>query len=286
MRAALLLLLALSALAGCFGPPEVPDDATTATHGGLTLGTWTQMRGERLELHGVLQNSGPSVEIRTGCGHPWISDISGPAGSVAYVERPPEIACPTYWDELRSGDFLTFFHSWDFQNHNRETGEAWTAPGGPHTWTLSVQLRDDSIPLTAAVPIPVPCSDRNPCGLAGISIASSLEAHDAGWTMRANATNAGPHTYKISAICSPNWTEAMSRDGKAVEHREPAFQCEADGVRDWVPGESLTFEATWDGTLWDDGYTPARAGDYIWVASVHTLEPSMSLGTTQTVTVQ
>lgn len=287
MRRLLCVLVVLApAFAGCFGPPEIPDDATTDSAGSLHLSAWTQMRGERLELHAVLQNDGESVEIRTGCGHPWISNITGPSGTVAYVEVQEPAGCAPYWDELRTGGHLTFLHSWDFQNHDPATGESWPAAGGAHEWSLSVQLRDDTVPLTTTIPIDVACGPDNPCGLDGVTMNSTV-SHDEGWRLAAAATNHGPHTYRVSSICAPVWTDSMSRDGDAVQHRDASRFCLAYGVRDWLPGETLTFNATWDGRLWnDDGAAPAPAGDYTWSVTLHTLEPSRSMARNHTITVQ
>ncbi|MBI2078557.1 MAG: hypothetical protein HYT80_09365 [Euryarchaeota archaeon] len=43
------------------------------------------------------------------------------------------------------------------------------------------------------------------------------------------AHNQGPHTYKVSAICSPTWFEDMVGRFGEVNHRQPMAYCEAFG---------------------------------------------------------
>ena len=83
----------------------------------------------------------------------------------------------------------------------------------------------------------------------------------------AKAHNQGPHTFKVSSICSPSWFEDMSDRGGRVPHREGMAYCEAFGLRDFKPGERIPFAATWNGTLWDSKaarYESAPAGNYTW----------------------
>ena len=161
----LLLAALLVPLAGCFGPPDVPDDATV-TEGpqGLVLSSWTGMRGGRIEFHGVIENTGDeALDIRTGCGEPWTSTLVGPNGTVPYVQVLEEPGCAAYWDALRPGAHLTFLHSWNFRGHDPEAGESWTLSGGTYAWTLRFELRDDTTALETTIAIPVACSERNPC---------------------------------------------------------------------------------------------------------------------------
>jgi hypothetical protein len=85
--------------------------------------------------------------------------------------------------------------------------------------------------------------------------------------LHALATNYGPHTYRVSSICVPPWSESMrDADGNEVQHREPMAVCLAFGLKELAPGEAVPFNATWDGRLWDGGYGPAPSGVYTWLA--------------------
>lgn len=84
------------------------------------------------------------------------------------------------------------------------------------------------------------------------------------------ARNDGSHTYKVSSICVPPWSESMQGPDGPVQHREPTAVCLAFGLKEFRPGETLDYEANWNGTLWNDArsrYERAPAGTYTW--SVH-----------------
>lgn len=134
-------------LAGCFGPPDIPQDAATDTDEalpGLALSAWTDEHGERVRMHGVLVNSGQeSYDIRAGCGEPWNSTLVAPDGShVNYVQRPVEGNCAAVWDVLRPKAHLEVLYSWDFQDHDIENNVHEPVPPGNYTWVLQFSLRD------------------------------------------------------------------------------------------------------------------------------------------------
>jgi hypothetical protein len=101
----------------------------------------------------------------------------------------------------------------------------------------------------------------------GVVLEGSLKECDEGLCIDAIARNEGPHTYQISSICVDPWDDRMEQDGEPVWHREPMAVCLAFGVKPFAPGDEVRFEATWNGTLWDDGtYVDAPPGSYDWIA--------------------
>ncbi len=91
-------------------------------------------------------------------------------------------------------------------------------------------------------------------------------------TLNASATNEGPHTYKVSAICAPSWSDSMVSSLGEVHRTEPMAYCAAFGLKEFRPGEKQYFEALWNGTLWDSekqGYVDAPAGNYVWHLAFH-----------------
>jgi hypothetical protein len=101
----------------------------------------------------------------------------------------------------------------------------------------------------------------------GVILEGTMEACPAGFCLDAIARNQGPHTYQISSICVDPWGDRMEADGQHVHHREPMAVCLAFGVKPFAPGDEVPFQATWNGTLWDDGvYVEAPQGSYDWIA--------------------
>lgn len=91
-------------------------------------------------------------------------------------------------------------------------------------------------------------------------------------TLNASATNEGPHTYKVSSICAPSWSDSMVSSLGEVHRTEPMAYCAAFGLKEFKPGEKQFFEAMWNGTLWDSqkqGYVDATSGKYTWHLAFH-----------------
>lgn len=87
--------------------------------------------------------------------------------------------------------------------------------------------------------------------------------------LEATVTNHGPNTYEVSAICEPVWNDRMERNGEAVQHRPATAVCQAFGVRDFPPGETISFAAEWDGRVYDDETaSDAKPGAYTWIAEM------------------
>ncbi|MGB1586708.1 MAG: hypothetical protein ACPHID_06655 [Thermoplasmatota archaeon] len=162
---ALFLMVTLS---GCFGPSEVPDDALVVQDDGLGLrmSSWSDVSDGRLRLRSLVENvGGQELDIRAECGEPWQSALIDSNGTeVAYREYQEEPGCASYWDVLRPGGHMEFYHSWDFQNHDVKNETTWPAPGGDYVWRLRFNLRNDVDFIETVLPIDVPCSERNVCG--------------------------------------------------------------------------------------------------------------------------
>lgn len=167
MSRAVVALLIVVGLSGCFAPPEAPDDALVVMDAqlGLRMSSWSEITDGRLRLRSIVENTSPEeIEIRADCGEPWNSTLAPIGGEpVAYREYQEEPNCPTYWDVLRPGGHLEFYHSWDFQNHDPDAGTTWPAPGGPYLWRLRFELRNDVDFIETVLPIDVACSERNLC---------------------------------------------------------------------------------------------------------------------------
>ncbi len=256
-------LLLLVPLAGCFGTPDVPEDATVATDGDITISGWTEMRGGRIQFHGLAQNDGhKELDIRTGCGQPWRSILTGPDGRVDYVEVQEPSGCAAYWDVLRPGGHIEFLHSWDFRGHDPVTGKSWTLPGGEYLWRLQFWLRDDLTFVETRIPIEVPCSDRNPCNsLTGVELTLRLE--EGGHQVNATLENRGDQTYALHEGCGEPWNLQLFHDGEPVTYSD-LVTCLGFSTVDFGPGERRTFEYTWNGTFFDDGWHEAPSGSYTW----------------------
>ena len=81
------------------------------------------------------------------------------------------------------------------------------------------------------------------------------------------ARNDGPITYKVSSVCIPPWTESMQGRLGTVYPKGPHGYCHAFGLRDFPPGETIPYELTWNGTLWDqhqERFVRAEGGTYEW----------------------
>lgn len=88
-----------------------------------------------------------------------------------------------------------------------------------------------------------------------------------GFRMQATATNHGPHTYQVSAVCAPVWSDIMRKAGNQVDHKEPVSYCQQFEVKDFKAGQSIDFSTSWDGRLYNDGsFSDAPEGTYTWVA--------------------
>jgi hypothetical protein len=106
-------------------------------------------------------------------------------------------------------------------------------------------------------------------GFPGLMVAGQLDVSGNVAHLQATANNFGQRTYRVSSICAAPWSDGMGRGGSAVAHRQPMATCAAFGLRDFPPGESLSFAATWNGTVWTEGqgFGPAPAGTYTWTAT-------------------
>ncbi|HEX9815723.1 MAG TPA: hypothetical protein VGB18_01975 [Candidatus Thermoplasmatota archaeon] len=100
-------------------------------------------------------------------------------------------------------------------------------------------------------------------------------------TLTATATNEGPYTYKISSICVPPWSDSLVSSLGEVHRTEPMGYCAAFGLKEFKPGQTEKFEATWNGTLWDshkEAYVDAAAGKYVWHLLFHAYSGGKSDG--------
>lgn len=105
----------------------------------------------------------------------------------------------------------------------------------------------------------------------GVVLTGTLDAGGGRAGLTALAENRGPLTYKVSSVCVPPWTDAMAGRFGEVHPHGPVGYCHAFGLRDFGPGESIPFEAEWDGRLWDlqeERFVRAEAGTYEWTASL------------------
>lgn len=100
----------------------------------------------------------------------------------------------------------------------------------------------------------------------------TLQGEGPAVTLSATATNEGPHTYKVSAICVPPWSDSLVSSLGEVHRTQPMAYCAAFGLKELKPREKLDFEATWNGTLWDSdkaAYVEAAPGNYTWHLLFH-----------------
>lgn len=106
-----------------------------------------------------------------------------------------------------------------------------------------------------------------------VSLVVSLMPCEAGHCITAVATNEGSGPLHVSSICVEPFSDAMARDGAAVQHREAAFHCEAFGTETFASQAMLTWSASWDEQVWsDDGPEPAPQGAYDWTVSFRAYE--------------
>lgn len=106
----------------------------------------------------------------------------------------------------------------------------------------------------------------------GLRAEGDLYECGGGFCVDARAANEGDRTYHVSSICVPPWSDAMARDGAAVQHREPMAHCAAFGTEPMAPGDDREVNVTWDGRLWDDAegrLEPAPQGAYVWSLTFH-----------------
>lgn len=148
--------------------------------------------------------------------------------------------------------------------------------GTPTGGTLSTTSSSSSASTTSAAPAPgVTLTGQHQedsstdAGFPGLMVAGQLDVSGNVAHLEASASNFGQRTYRVSSICVAPWSDGMQRGGNDVQHRQPMAVCAAFGLRDFAPGESIPFSATWNGTLWTDGqgYGPAPAGTYTWSAT-------------------
>ena len=150
---------------------------------------------------------------------------------------------------------------------------------GPNTGTGSFSVSTTSSASGTTSPQPVPGvqlagDDQEDVAqdgdFPGLMAAGRLEVSGGIAHLEGSANNFGERTYKVSSICVQPWSEAMQGPSGTAQHRQPVATCAAFGLREFPPGESLPFSATWNGTLWtEDGYAPAPAGTYTWSATFH-----------------
>jgi hypothetical protein len=103
-------------------------------------------------------------------------------------------------------------------------------------------------------------------------VRGTLSGEGGSLSLDATARSEGPHTYKVSSICAPSWSDNVVSSLGEVHRRPPPVQCAAWGLEPFRPGESIPFHATWNGTLWDsdkESYVDAAAGPYTWHLLFH-----------------
>lgn len=106
----------------------------------------------------------------------------------------------------------------------------------------------DPYPLTAREEIrQAPESTEFP----GLVVVGALRVTPDGVVVDATARNDGNRTYQVETGCTTPWTALLFRGDERLETQRPTARCAAFALRDFVPGETLTFNATWDGTIWD-----------------------------------
>jgi hypothetical protein len=138
-------VVAAIVLAGCAARPTIPDDAVSDTDErlpGLKLTAWIEEKPDRLRFSAMWENGGgPAYQHRVDCGHPWVSRVYDANGSaIPFLDR--ELCPEFYYEELRSGQFLVYRHSWDLQLHDFRNFTAKPAPAGDYLW----ELRVDTLP--------------------------------------------------------------------------------------------------------------------------------------------
>lgn len=109
----------------------------------------------------------------------------------------------------------------------------------------------------------------------GLVLEGDLRECEAGVCVDAEARNEGEATYHISDFCVPPWSESMQRDGEGVQHREPMAHCLGFGTEPFGPGDVITHNTSWDGTLWDadsESYHDAPQGAYQWTINFRAWE--------------
>ncbi len=105
-----------------------------------------------------------------------------------------------------------------------------------------------------------------------LHLIGTMDVCEDGYCVEATASIEGVRSYYVSNRCVPPHDDSMERDGVAVQHREPTAYCAAFGLREWTPGEPISFHDTWDAQVWDDeaGQLAAAAqGAYQWTLQFH-----------------
>ncbi len=264
MLAAILTL----SLAGCFGPPEVPSDATIAVNDalpGLTMSAWTEDVGGRIRMLALVENDGPETyDIRVGCGEPWRSHLTSPLGEeIHYREVLEEPGCPTYWDVLRPNAELETLYSWNFKDHDLDEGTSTPVPAGVYDWILQFTLRDSDEVLETRIPIRVDPPNESPLGGFHMALATGT----VGSTYGVNVTvhNGGATSPTFWTGCGMEWNiRILDADGDEVPQRD-VFTCEGFTETTFPAGDTVYAEFFWNSTTYaGDADHLVPAGTYQW----------------------
>lgn len=101
----------------------------------------------------------------------------------------------------------------------------------------------------------------------GLVVRGTLQGSGEALQVEVLARNDGPRTYRVETGCTTPWTEVVYQGETDLQHRRPVATCLAFAVRDFAPGDNLTYTAEWTGILYDadsDTFHRAPAGTYTW----------------------
>ena len=124
---------------------------------------------------------------------------------------------------------------------------------------------DEPRPPLRAAPVTLQAAGSE--GYPGLVVEGTLAGDGGGLRVHATARNTGNRTYQVETGCGSPWAEQLFRGDGPVDKRQPETRCLAFALRDFAPGDELTFSPGWDGRVWDPDarrMAPAEPGDYTW----------------------
>ncbi len=140
------VLAAAVLAAGCTDDDlVVPDHAVVVEDGDLILSAWWEPIEGGTRFWGKVENTGDdNIPIRTGCGHPWQSNLTHNGTPVDFIA--PEYCDAVWFGTLPAGRTMGYAYSW---GHKQWQGDAFNAtsrpaPQGTYQWTLAFATRDDT----------------------------------------------------------------------------------------------------------------------------------------------
>ncbi|HWG91312.1 MAG TPA: hypothetical protein VNZ52_10745 [Candidatus Thermoplasmatota archaeon] len=287
-------LVALAAatllLAGCLeGQPAPRETGNPDTETGEVTLTLTADRDTILPngstvLRAVLRNGGDATLWYDGggCGPLLIHGDRSPEGLRFSPVQPYACTADFRAVPLAPGETIQRNLTWDGRLHDGATPKA--APPGEYVFSTAVQLWsvnpieqpaiEPSHRLEAEAPVRVEPEGRFALRFTVQPDETNLTPGN-GTTFRVTATNVGQEILYYEGVypgCGERSLQVLAEDGSPVPWSLPTpcarlYKITLESLR---PGESVTWNVTWDGNLYPNGMppaTPAPAGNYTVVAS-------------------